>query len=273
MSNSEVDKVKYFRLSDSQDLILSQGTYSDYEFKPHYHIDFHIGLVISGIQEQQFNGNKVLLAPGCISIMPPGEVHDGVTYRDSAYQLNTFRISPELIQGYFGDMFELNHLPNFTGVMLENSALSQQLVFLFNQLKQHKEFTYLPQEELWIKALHLILRDLCKKDSVDIKGALSDRHLNWVFEYCNENISEKITLDQLASTSELNRYQFLRRFEKSVGITPHKWLTLLRLERACQLLRQSDKSINDIAVDVGFFDQSHFNKAFKRYYGVAPSMY
>ncbi|WP_375748732.1 helix-turn-helix domain-containing protein [Vibrio sp. HN007] len=267
------DKVEYFRLSDSHDLMLSQGAYSEYTFKPHYHIDFHIGLVVSGVQEQKFNRNKVLLAPGRISVMPPGEVHDGITYRDSPYQLNTFRISPELVQACFSDMFSVNNLPQFGGAMVENHQISQQLVYLFNYLKHQKEITSLPFEEQWLKTLLPLLENLTKRKSTVVKGALSDKHLNWVVEYCHENISDKISLDQLSSLSDLNRYQFLRRFEKSVGITPHKWLTQLRLERACQLMRKSDKSIAEISAEVGFFDQSHFNRAFKSLYGVAPSMY
>lgn len=267
------DKVEYFRLSDSHDLMLSQGTYSEYRFKPHYHIDFHIGLVVSGIQQQKFNRNKVLLAPGRISVMPPGEVHDGITYRDSPYQLNTFRISPKLIHSCFSDIFEQDKFPGLGGAMVENQHLAQHLVYLFNQFKHQKEMTSLPLEEQWLKVLPPLLENLTQRKSTEIKGALSDKHLGWVIEYCNENISDKITLDQLSALSELNRYQFLRRFEKSVGTTPHKWLTQLRLERACQLMRYSDRSIVDIATEVGFFDQSHFNRAFKALYGVAPSMY
>jgi AraC-like DNA-binding protein len=205
--------------------------------------------------------------------MPPGEVHDGISYRGSPYELKTFRISPELVQGCFSDLFDLNNLPEFGGAMIENHHLSQQLVSVFNHLKQQEEVTSLPFEEQWLKVLLPLLENLTRRKSAQVKGALSDKHLGWVMEYCNENLSGKITLEQLSALSGLNRYQFLRRFEKSVGITPHKWLTQLRLEKACQQMRRSDKSIVDIASEVGFFDQSHFNRAFKSLYGVAPSKY
>lgn len=118
-----------------------------------------------------------------------------------------------------------------------------------------------------------MLENLTQRKPTEIRGALFSKHLGWVVEYCNEHIGDKITLDQLSVLTELNRYQFLRRFEKLVGITPYKWLSQLRLERACQLIRCSNRSIVDIASEVGFFDQSHFNRAFKAFYGVAPSMY
>lgn len=270
---SNLDQVTYHRLADSNELILSQGAYTEYAFKPHHHIDLHIGLVISGVQAQKFNGNKVLLGPGRISVMPPGEVHDGVSYRNNAYQMNTFRIAPELIQNYFGDMFALSQLPDFNGSMIENKPMTQQLMCLFDLLKTNKEISTLPVEEQWINTLLPLLETLTKKDSTSIKGTLSEKHLQWVIEYCHENLSKKITLDQLSTISDLNRYQFLRRFEKSVGMTPHQWLMQLRLEHACTLLRTSNKSLVDIAAEVGFFDQSHFNRAFKNFYGVKPSMY
>lgn len=270
---TELDKVEYHRLRDSSEVMLSQGAYSDFAFKPHYHIDFHIGMVLSGVQEQKFKGKKVLLGPGRISIMPPGEIHDGTNYQKNAYQMNTFRLSPNLVQQFFGDIFELNSLPDFGGEMIEDKRLSQQLILLFNTMKKEKEISNISVEEQCLSSLHPLLNMLTKKSSPQINGALSAKHLKWVVEYCHANLGQKISLNQLSDITDLNRYQFLRRFEKSVGLTPHKWLTQLRLEHACRQLRTSDRSIVDIATGVGFYDQSHFNRAFKNLYGVAPSSY
>jgi AraC-like DNA-binding protein len=71
----------------------------------------------------------------------------------------------------------------------------------------------------------------------------------------------------------LSRFQFLRRFKHTVGMTPHAWLVRLRLERACTLLARSETSIAQVAMAVGFYDQSHFNRAFRSAFGVAPSGY
>jgi AraC-like DNA-binding protein len=71
----------------------------------------------------------------------------------------------------------------------------------------------------------------------------------------------------------LGRFQFLRQFKNTVGMTPHAWLTRLRLERACAALRQGGRLVADVAQESGFYDQSHFNRAFRLAYGVPPSRY
>ncbi|MGE8638798.1 MAG: helix-turn-helix transcriptional regulator, partial [Achromobacter sp.] len=55
--------------------------------------------------------------------------------------------------------------------------------------------------------------------------------------------------------------------------TPHAWLVRLRLERACAALATERVSVAQVAADVGFYDQSHFNRAFRMAYGAPPSAY
>lgn len=84
---------------------------------------------------------------------------------------------------------------------------------------------------------------------------------------------KKITLDELAALCALGRFQFLKQFKQTVGMTPHAWLVRLRLERACSLLSRRSTAIAEVAQEVGFYDQSHFNRAFRQAFGVAPSSY
>jgi AraC-like DNA-binding protein len=56
-------------------------------------------------------------------------------------------------------------------------------------------------------------------------------------------------------------------------MTPHAWVVRLRLERACSLLSHSDRCLTQVAQEVGFYDQSHFNRAFRQAFGVSPSKY
>ena len=58
-----------------------------------------------------------------------------------------------------------------------------------------------------------------------------------------------------------------------MGLTPHNWLIQLRLERACLLLRLPNQNLAQVAANVGFYDQSHFNRAFRKWYGITPSQY
>lgn len=268
------DHVQYHRMSDTPDLMLSEGLYSDYNFEPHYHLDYHIGLVEEGVQKQKFRGNSVLLGHGRISIMPPGEVHDGIRYQSDQYRMKTFRISHELLDEYFGEIFETDKTVEFGGTMIESPIIWQYLLGSFQIMQRDQALNSLQAEERWFETLKPLLANLCRKQTSDItKGQLNLAQLTKVKEFCRANLENKIILDQLADLCDLSRYQFLRKFEKRVGITPHNWLTQFRLEQACSELRKGKKPVVDIATEVGFYDQSHFSKAFKQAYGVAPSKY
>ncbi len=273
------DVIHYHRVPDTSDLILSEGFYSEFEFKPHYHLDYHIGLVVDGIQHQRFQGQSVLLGPGRISVMPPGEIHDGSGYEHGEYCMRTFRIAPALLSEYFAEFAGKEDDAFFAGAMVENPEIAANLVRLYDGMQSYDGIkntvglTALPIEETWIKLFEPLFTELKVVIPEAISGGLSLQQLHRVQDYCYENLANKISLEQLAALCDLSRYQFLRRFERSMGLTPHNWLTQLRLERACLLLRQPNQNLAQIAVDVGFYDQSHFVRAFRKWYGIAPSQY
>ncbi|EAR61534.1 AraC family transcriptional regulator [Neptuniibacter caesariensis] len=267
------DDVQYHRVADTPDLVLSEGVYSDFQFEPHYHLDYHIGLVVEGVQKQKFQGRSVLLGPGRVSIMPPGEIHDGISYGDSPYKMKTFRISQEILEHYFADIFADKGELFFAGAMLEDPRCAAALLNLFLSLQEQNQLSSMATEEHWLKLLAPLLTDLCVVTPEGGKGYLSEKQWQQVREYCRESLDNKIVLDELAELCDLSRYQFLRRFEKTVGVTPHAWLTRFRLEHACALLRRTKQTLSEVSQAVGFYDQSHFNRAFRQAYGVSPSKY
>ena len=106
-----------------------------------------------------------------------------------------------------------------------------------------------------------------------VKGTLTRAQWQRVKEYCDVHLAEKITLEELAALCNLERFHFLKLFKQTVGMTPHAWIVRLRLERACSLLSHTDRCLTQVAQEVGFYDQSHFNRAFRQAFGVSPSKY
>src|SRR6202000_1065537 len=93
-------EVQYSHSADIPGLILSTARFAEFRFEPHYHLDSHIALVASGVQRQSLRGEARLLTRVTIQLMPPGEVHDGVADADESYTLQTFRLSPALLNGF-----------------------------------------------------------------------------------------------------------------------------------------------------------------------------
>jgi AraC-like DNA-binding protein len=81
---------------------------------------------------------------------------------------------------------------------------------------------------------------------------------------------EPIDLEGAASEAGLSAFHFLRLFRDVLGVTPHQYLLRSRLRRAARLLADADRSITDVAFDVGFGDLSNFVRTFHRAAGVSP---
>jgi AraC-like DNA-binding protein len=81
------------------------------------------------------------------------------------------------------------------------------------------------------------------------------------------------TLMELAAAAKTSRYRLSREFRKHVGVCLRDYVRIQRLERACTLLVTSERSLTTIALDCGFYDLAHFDKIFRRRFGVTPGEY
>lgn len=88
--------------------------------------------------------------------------------------------------------------------------------------------------------------------------------------WIEENAHEPIDLARAAAHAGSSPFHFLRVFAKVLGVTPHQYLLRARLRRAARLLADDDRSITDVALDVGFADLSNFVRTFRRAAGVSP---
>ena len=85
-----------------------------------------------------------------------------------------------------------------------------------------------------------------------------------------ENLSEQITVSLLAEKINLSEKTFTRRFKKAINISPIQYLKSLRVEKAKELLISTSKSLGDITIEVGYFDENSFRKLFKQQTSLNP---
>jgi AraC-like DNA-binding protein len=102
------------------------------------------------------------------------------------------------------------------------------------------------------------------------QGGLSPGAMRRVREYVQVHLGESIDLSMLAGVAGLSVHHFARQFKQSAGVTPHLYLTQKRVERAQEMLVQTDVSLAEIAFAVGFFDQGHLARHFRYMLGTTP---
>ena len=102
------------------------------------------------------------------------------------------------------------------------------------------------------------------------RGGLAPRRLRMVQDYIEANLAEEITLADLASIAGVSTTHFCRAFHKSTGIASHQYVIRRRVDRAKALLAEGNLPIAQIAVAVGFGNQSHMTTHFRRVVGTTP---
>ncbi|MFF0484926.1 helix-turn-helix domain-containing protein [Streptomyces sp. NPDC004435] len=103
-------------------------------------------------------------------------------------------------------------------------------------------------------------------------GGLPPRRLAEVLDYIHTRLSSRVGLDDLAAVAGVSASHFTRAFKTATGVSPHQYVTQVRLERARQALLRTSRPIAEIAVEHGFADQSHMTRTMRRHTGTTPGM-
>ena len=92
-------------------------------------------------------------------------------------------------------------------------------------------------------------------------------------EYIEHNYSKDLILDDVSKEFQISPYYFSKLFKKRTGSTFIEYLTMVRIDKAKQLLRNTTKSMKEICMDIGYSDANYFSRTFKKNVGVTPSEY
>jgi AraC family transcriptional regulator len=138
-----------------------------------------------------------------------------------------------------------------------------------------------PLGQIYVESLGLAVATLLiAMDSPRAAPKRASRHaplakwrLNRVFEYIESNINKSISLSELAGVSLLSRMHFAAQFKSATGQTPHMYVLARKIARSQELLRDTRRSIGEIAVELDFSSNAHFTHVFKGLVGETPSQY
>jgi AraC family transcriptional regulator len=104
-----------------------------------------------------------------------------------------------------------------------------------------------------------------------LRGGLSARVVRKANDWIDSHLSDDIRLGDLAQLAGLSEHHFHRMFSETYGMTPHNWVTKLRVARAKELLVR--EPMTQVALACGFSSQSHFIRRFKEHMGLTPGQY
>jgi AraC-like DNA-binding protein len=111
-----------------------------------------------------------------------------------------------------------------------------------------------------------------ESDGEEQRG-LSRSALRRVEEYVDAHLDAALDIDELAALVRMSPSHFTRSFSRSVGLTPHRYVIQCRVGKARELLTTTDLPLTEIALNIGFSDQSHFSRRFQEFVGMPPGAF
>ncbi len=117
-------------------------------------------------------------------------------------------------------------------------------------------------------------RDILSSPQRDLKnGGSEQKYLLKAIDYMENNFNRNITLAEISKEIFVSQAHFERMFKKYIGKTPHQYLVEIRIQKAMEMLKTEDCSIEETARRCGFVSLSHFSTVFKRVSGKNASEY
>jgi AraC family transcriptional regulator len=120
---------------------------------------------------------------------------------------------------------------------------------------------------------HALLSQVGRREGLRQTGGLAPSQRRRVREFIQANLSEALSLGQLASLCALSEYHFARMFQLSFGLPPHRYVLAQRLRHGQQLLQRSALPLAEVAMACGFASASHFNNRFRQAFSTTPGQY
>lgn len=169
-------------------------------------------------------------------------------------------------------------LPRMFSVDASEGGRAQWLDFMLDQSLREAVGGKPGSHALLTRLAELMLLDVLRRymaqhrsSEMGLLAALNDEHVARALQLIHEAPAHPWTVDDLGRRIGMSRSGLATRFKELLGMPPMQYVTRLRLQQASQLLRDTDRSIAEIASRVGYESEAAFNRAFKRYAGRPPA--
>ena len=244
--------------------------YIDHRFAPHVHDGYVIGMIMAGAQRYRYRGDEHLAGSGTLVLINPDELHTGHKGTEDGWLYRAFYPDSGQITSLLAELeLPTHHLPAFGATLYRD----QDLVNGFCQLHRLLESpaTALQQQTVWRElVLSLLQRHAAVPDAG--KPGKEHRAVSLAKELLQAQLAAPPSLETLAAAVNLSPFHFARVFRRATGMPPHTWLMQQRIARARTLLQSGCLPL-EVAMQLGFADQSHLSRQFKQVYGVGPGAY
>ena len=247
-------------------LSLMSAEFTTHEFPLHTHEAFVVAVTEEGGSVVRSRGLIEQAHHDALFVFNPGEPHAGWMGRSPVWKYRSFYLSKPAMDR-MAHALGLQELPCFTRNMFTDSDLIDAFLALHDACEGGVVADR--HDDLMLDAFGTLFGRYGSGAS-RIRGTPQDRDLfRRATCIVHERFTEPLSLGDLATALQLTSFQIIGLFKRMAGLTPHAYLTQVRLNRACRLLKYGYPPA-ETAMASGFYDQSAMNRHFKRCYAITP---
>ncbi|MCR5507125.1 MAG: AraC family transcriptional regulator [Lachnospiraceae bacterium] len=252
--------------------------------RPHFHHYAEIIYMISGTNNAVINEKEYCLKRGDMLLIYGGDIHSmsftpgertvfaGIKFNAARLTVNA-GVTPKL-SSLLTAARDQGARVNFGGDETKEYDIGSYFTDCVDELDE-KRFGYDVAVQARLCLLMLTMMRIWKREGIDfssLTGHVSEEELSFrnVLEYIDEHLEEGLKVEELAGRCNMSYSHFARKFRELYGQSCKEYIELLRIEKAEELLRFTDQSLNDIGQELGYADCSHFIRMFKKHKGVTP---
>lgn len=237
-------------------------------YAPHSHTMLSLGAVDGGHSVFRRDGACRRLSHGDVVFIPAGEVHSCNPEDDGQWSYQMLYLDPAWVAGVVCESSGREPALFAPPALLVADGFHSRLARLNQRL-----FSRASDQDKEAELLCFV-GDLFHADDEPPAASRRVRVSRWrdMLALIEERCADTLPLAMLAATVGMSRYHFVRTFRREVGMTPHAWQIDARIRHARKLLAE-DMPLAEVALRLGFADQSHFQRAFKQRVAATPREY
>jgi AraC-like DNA-binding protein len=268
-------EVLYWRDGALEGAALATARYGAHEFERHMHDELVIVMTELGAGQCRTRAGSDVSGPGTVRVFGPGEYHSGEVWADKAWHYRAIYLDMQglaALSAVFSDDSRSDRPLFIPPGQYRDAQLCRLLLKAHASLDQSGPTPLMERQANWWAAMGMLFGRYGQPRPLVGELGHETQRMARVRDYIAAQYERDIPIDELAALVNLSRYHLIRAFCKEYGLPPHAYANQVRLIAAKQLLAAGQSPAN-AAARVGFYDQSHLNKVFKRAYGITPGAY
>lgn len=265
---------RYWHAATVPGMDMLHADFTTHEYAPHVHHSFVIAVTEVGGSEFKSRGRMGIADQQTLLVFNPDEPHSGRMGGSARWRYRSFYLAEPGIK-HLMTALGIEQTRYFGSNIHGDQNLITRLLELHRVLDGTNESCEsMQQQELFIHSFGTLFQKHAQPHrQASISAASIDaRVLAPVFDLLNDGFSEPLTLEQMAAAADLTQFQLIGAFNRATGLTPHRYLTQLRLRAAITHLA-AGRALSEAAIASGFYDQSALTRHFKRTFGMTPLQY